>query len=313
MLMSDNVYSEGTPFADEIHRDLAAIRVFGSENPGVLVDLKLSHEPTTHLAVLLSAITPSDSISALKHRLTHGEHLEVEFTSVTSEQLETVREEIQDLIRERGAHPIRQFGIQWGQVHIILRSDQLPLANELLARYGNLVRLEVGRKPYPPQPGVARAERLHRPEPTLPEITIPGLEVTLLLDQPTIASGSDRRGRVRFENGSDELMTISTASPLTARLLDPVSNDTVGYFDGAIGGVGITLQLQPGDVETMPVIFGTTSPPDVEGYSAPPGQYLVECVVPVYGEPGENGVPSVSILRVGTEVIEVTGPSSSGG
>ncbi len=56
----------------------------------------------------------------------------------------------------------------------------------------------------------------------------------------------------------------------------------------------------------MPVIFGTTSPADVEGYSVPPGRYLVEVDVPVYGEPDENGVPSVSILRVGTEVIEVT-------
>ena len=311
--MSDNVYSEGTPFADEIHRDLAAIRVFGSENPGVLVDLKLSHDPSTHLVVLLKAGTPSDSISALKHRLTHGEHLEVEFTSVTSEQLETVREEIQDSIRERVAQPFRQYGIQWGHVHIRLRADQLQLADELLQRYGNLVRLEVGRKPYPPQPGVTRVQRPHRPEPTRPNITIPGLEVTLLLDQPTIASGSDGRARIRFENGGDQPITLSTGSPLTACLIDPISNDTVGYFDGAIGGVGKTLQLQPGDVEMMPVIFGTTSPPDVEGYSAPPGRYLVECVVPVYGEPGENGVPDVSILKVGTEDIEVTEPSSSGG
>jgi hypothetical protein len=308
--MSDGIYSEGAPFADEIHLDLAAIRVFGSENPGVLVDLKLSHEPTTHLAVLLSAGTPHESISTLKNRLTHGKRLEVEFTSVTPEQLETVREEIQDLVRERGAQSFRQYGVQWGQVHIILRTDQLQLADELLQRYGNLVRLELGRKPYPPRPGVTRVQRPHRPEPTLPDITIPGLEVTLLLDQPTIASGSDGRGRVRFENGSDELITISTGSPLTARLLDPVSNDTVGFFDGAIGGVGKTLQLQPGDVETMPVILGTTSPPDVEGYSTPPGWYLVECVVPVYGEPGENGVPTVSILRVVTEVIEVREPSN---
>ena len=307
--MSDNVYLEGTPFSDEIHRDIAEIRVFGTENPGVLVDLKLSHEPTNHLSVLLSAGTPHESISTLKNRLTHGEHLEVEFTSVTPEQLETVQEEIQELIRDRGSQAFRQYGVQWGQVHINLRSDQLQLAEELLQRYGNLVRLELGRKPYPPRPGVAHVERPHRPEPARPDITIPGLEVTLLLDQPTITSGHDGRGRVRFENGGDELMTISTASPLTARLLDPVSNDTVGYFGGAIGGVGITLQLQPGDVETMPVIFGTTSPPDVEGYSVSPGWYLVECVVPVYGEPGENGVPSVSILRVGTEVIEVTAAS----
>ena len=311
--MSDDVYGEGTPFADEIHRDLAAIRMFGSENPGVLVDLKLSHEPTTHLAVLLAAGTSSDSISTLKNGLVHGERLEVEFTSVTSEQLETVREEIEELIRERGPQAFRQYGVQWGQVHIMLRPDQLQLADDLLQRYGNLVRLELGRKPYPPRSGVARVERPQRLGPTGPDITFQGLEVTLLLDQPTITRGSDGRARVRFENCSDELMTISTASPLTARLLDPVSNDTVGYFDGAIGGVGKTLQLQPGDVETMPLIFGTTSPPEVEGYSAPPGWYFVECVVPVYGEPGENGVPSVSILRVGTEVIEVTGPSSSGG
>ncbi len=304
--MSDNVYSEGTHFADEIHRDVVAIREFGSEHPGALIDLKLSHEPTTHLVVLLKAGTPSDSISALKHRLAHGDLLEVELTSVTPEQLETVRDEVLDLIRERGELPIRQYGVQWGHVHICLRSDQLQLADQLLQRYGNLVRLEVGRKPYPPAPVIARAERPQRPEPLWPEITIPGLEVTLLLDQSTIASGSDGRAHVRFENEGDEPLEIETDSPLTARLLDPVSNDTIGFFGGAIAGVGKTLRLQPGDVETIPVIFGTTSPPDVEGYSAPPGDYLIECVIPVYGEPGENGVPSVSILRVGTEVIEVT-------
>ena len=304
--MSDDVYGEGTPFADQIHRDIGSIRDFGSKHPDVLVDLKLSHDPTTHLVVLLKAGTTSDSIAALKHRLAHGDHLEVEFASVTSGQLEMVRSEIDDLIREQGAQSFREYGVQWGQVHISLRSDQLQFAEELLLRFGNLVRLEVGRKPYPPDPGFTRAERPHRTEQTRPDITIPGLNVTLLLDQPAIASGSDGGAQVSFENGGDQLITISTGSPLTARLIDPASNDTVGYFDGAIGGVGITLHLRPGDVETMPVIFGTTSPADVEGYSVPPGRYLVEVDVPVYGEPDENGVPSVSILRVGTEVIEVT-------
>lgn len=310
--MIDSVYSDGTPSADEIHRDIAAIRAFGTKNPGVLVDLKLSHEPTTHLVVLLKAGT-NDSIAALKARLAHGENLEVEFTSVTSEQLETVRMEIEGLITERGPQGFRGYDVQWGQVHITLRPDQLELAGELFQRYGNLVQLEVGRKPYPPPPVIARVEQSHRSGPTMPEITIPELEVTLILDHPTITRGSDGRGLVRFKNVGEEPITIWTDLPLTPRLTDPVSNETVGYFDGWIGGVGKILQLGPGDVEAMPVIFGTTSPPDVEGYSAPPGWYLVECVVPVYGEPGENGVPTVSILRVGTEDIEVTEPSSSDG
>ncbi len=304
--MTDHVYSEGTPFADEIHRDVASIHEFGSEHPGVLVDLKLSHDPTTHLVVLLTAGTHSDSISTLKDRLAHGEHFEVEFTSVTSEQLQKVREEIQELASERGPQAFRQYGVQWGQVHIILRSDQLQLAEELSQRYGDMVRIEVGLKPYPPQPGLARVEHPQSTQPARPEISIPGLIATLLLDQPSIATGSDGGARVRFENGGDELITIWTGSPLTARLTDPVSKRIVGFFDGAIGGVGVTLRLAPGDVETLPAIIGTTSPADEEGYSVPPGRYLVEAVVPVYGGPGENGVPSVSVLRVGTEVIVVT-------
>ena len=126
--MSDDIYSEGTPFADELHRDLAAVRIFGSENPGVLVDLKLSHEPTTHLAVLLKADTSDHVIAKLRQRLTHGGDLEVEFTAVTSNQLKIVSDEILTLIRERGPQALRQIDIQWGQVHITLRADQLQLA-----------------------------------------------------------------------------------------------------------------------------------------------------------------------------------------
>ncbi len=68
----------------------------------------------------------------------------------------------------------------------------------------------------------------------------------------------------------------------------------------------MTLRLAPGDVETLPAIIETTSPANEEGYSVPPGRYLVEIDVPVYGEPGDNGVPSVSILKVRTRIIEVT-------
>jgi hypothetical protein len=304
--MSDSVYSEGTTFADEIHRDLAAVRAFGSENPGVLVDLKISHEPATHVVVLLTAGTQSESISTLRKRLKHGDQFEVEFTSITPEELEAANEEIQEFIREHWPHTFRQYGVQWGQVHVTLRPDHLQLADVLLQRYGNLVRLEVGRKPYPPQPHSARDERPQRPGPTMPEITIPGLEVTLILDQPTISSGSDGHAHVRFENVGEDSITIQTGSPLTAHLLDPATHDTTGHFDGAIAGVGINLHLQPGDVKTIPVIFGTASPADVENYSTRPGHYVVECHVEVYGEPGANGVPSVSILRVGTADIEVT-------
>ncbi len=163
--MSDSIYNERTPFADEMHRDLAMIRRFGSENPGVLVDLKLSHEPRTHLAVLLKTDTAGDVVTSLRQRLTHGDHLEVEFTTVTADQLEMVSDEISTLIRERGSRALCQSDNQWGQVHIRLRADQHQLAAELLHRYGKMARIEVGLEPYPPQPGLARVEHPQSTQP----------------------------------------------------------------------------------------------------------------------------------------------------
>ena len=304
--MGDHTYSEGTPFADEIHRDFDVLRTFESENPGVLVDLKLSHEPRAHLAVLLASGATDDVVTSLRRRLIHGNHLEVEFSTVTRDELENVHQEISLLIRDGDPRALRESAIQWGQVHIRLRADQLRLAGDLRARYGDVIRLEVGSKPFPPQSIPARVEQPQSPQPRRPQVEVPGLIARLFLDQLTIASGNDGRARVRFENRGEELISISTGSPLTARLVDPVSKRIAGFFDGAIGGVGVTLRLAPGDVETLPVILGTTSPPDEVGFSVPPGRYLVEVDVPVYGEPDESGVPSASVLKVGTESINVT-------
>jgi len=167
-----------------------------------------------------------------------------------------------------------QSGVS-GPGRIQLRAPFAELAAELHDQYGDALEITVGKKPFPPEK-IGRREPVPVPVPT---VVVPGLRLTVVLDEPTVAAGEDVHGRVVFVNEGTDLVEGMTGV-LTGGVCRHGDNFMAGAFTGAVVAIGYTVRLEPGRRKELGLIVGTSSCLPDTSYVVSPGPYEVIATVP---------------------------------
>ncbi len=155
---------------------------------------------------------------------------------------------------------------------IVLAPTAVAIAEDLHRRFGDGVRLTVGRLPYPSgRPPDRPLDHLIVQPPG--EMLGPG-EAAVRLDGPaTVRSGETLRHALLVRNLTGRVLPIATNGNLTAVVVDPQTGQVVGGFAGAQTMPLIMFSVAPGNTERIPLLIGTASfRPDL-GYAVPPGSW----------------------------------------
>ena len=142
----------------------------------------------------------------------------------------------------------------YGGDSAVLRADQGPLADQLIAEFGSRIQLTVGNFAYPLDPLTAR--NVCRPFSLAPS-TVEGLRATVELAGPSVVSGADFSATVTVTNVGPDQVVVDGADPLTAVILRQGTAEMVAAYDGVIAGTGIGLNLEPGASHAISVYGGT--------------------------------------------------------
>jgi hypothetical protein len=155
---------------------------------------------------------------------------------------------------------------------ITLAPTAVAVAEDLHRRFGDSVRLTVGRLPYPPgrRPDRPLGHLIRQP----PGELLDPQEAEVRLDGPAIVrSGQTLRHGLLVRNLTGRVLPIATNGNLTAVVLDPQTGQVVGGFAGVQTMPLIMFPVAPGSTQRIPLLIGTASfRPDL-GYALPPGSW----------------------------------------
>ena len=187
---------------------------------------------------------------------------------------------------------LRESGtIGWDHLLVHLRADQPKLADQLIARFGGIVVVQLGNQPY----RQTRAQATAPPRcPKLPSLAPLSLSAHLTLDTLDVAAGTDLAGTVSLRNDGAANVTLNSGEPELTYVMVPGTDIVVAAgFDGAIAGVGIAGTLHP--AASIPIhVIGTTATCTAGASPAlTPGAYEVMVAVPIdEANPQRGGVRS---------------------
>ena len=257
--------------------DLYAVRRYGESHPEAWAGVRFENEPTVRLVASFTVDIERHQ-SALRALVEHPERLLVEPLPRSLADLSRIQEEIW-AAAPRGALSSVSPGL--GVLHVGLQADQEGLAEELAKRYGDAVALEVGAFKYPlppaPRESEARSPRKGRYE----LVDVDGLQLELHLDARVVESGHRGQGGVVARNvGRERVGPLRSGQPLVGVLIDHDGKEAGGLAPGWVAGVGIVIDLEPGEELTVPVVYGTASFRASWGYLVPPGRYWLSVLVP---------------------------------
>ncbi|MGI8754049.1 MAG: hypothetical protein ACR2MN_17380 [Acidimicrobiales bacterium] len=246
-----------------------------------------------------------------------GEVVIVSFTSDLDRHLRGLRASVEypELVRvERAEHPLAQQQADIGEIYQRLRNDPrrplsmsapgrvhlrapfVALAAELHRKYGSSLEINVGHKPYPPE---RIGDRQPVPVPT-PAVTVPGLELTVTVDEALVAPGEDFGGRVVFSNrGSQQVLGMTGV--LTGGVRAEGDEVMAGNLAGAVAAIGQHIRLDPGASMEMSLTVGTASCLPDASYVVPPGRYEVVAAIP-FNRPGTSPTLRSVLVARGTWV-----------
>jgi hypothetical protein len=151
----------------------------------------------------------------------------------------------------------------------------VAVAEDLHRRFGDRVRLTVGRLPYPPgsEPDVPLTDLTRPPRGDLLD---PG-QVQVELDGPaTVRSGETLRHGLVVRNLSGQVLPVTTNGAVTAVVVDPQTGQVVGGFAEAQIMPLIMFRVAPGATERIPLLIGTASFRPELGYTVPPGSWGIQ-------------------------------------
>ncbi|MGH3261082.1 MAG: hypothetical protein ACRDNS_03710 [Trebonia sp.] len=269
-----------------LQRDLSLVATYGEAHTDTWAGVWFEHDPAMHIVAAFTGDVAQHE-AALRPRLRHPDRLVVQPRPHSLSDLRQIRQEIERTAQCRAAatgRPIlTSLGLAKAVVRVALRADQEDLAGELAARYGSAVSLRVGVFSFPDR-------RLRRRPgagvPALVEQAIDGLAMNVELDQAVIGVGDDGHGRVVLRNiGTERIGPLDTGQPLVGTLLNG-ARERVGGFAGWVAGMGLTVDLAPGESAGIRLIFGTASTREELGYALPPGRYLLKVQVRIHGADG---------------------------
>ena len=170
----------------------------------------------------------------------------------------------------------------WDHILVHLRADQTQLADELIARFGDVLVLQLGLQPY--RESDRRRLRFVPPPrcPRLPAPALSSLSAHLRLGAAEFAAGADLSGTVDVGNNGLTSAPLSTGSPQLTYVLMPGTDTVVAtQYDGVIAGVGIGGPVRPGASIPISVIGATATCAAGAPPALAPGSYEVMVAVPV--------------------------------
>jgi hypothetical protein len=116
----------------------------------------------------------------------------------------------------------------------------------------------------------------------------------------------DGKRRTLGNNTSDRTIAFEGGDPVLAFIRRQGEAEVVAVFDGAVGGVGVSAKLKPGESQTISLFGGTASCDPKIGFALPPGTYDV--ITEVLG-PSTSGPNAKLRLWAGpVELVVASGP-----
>ena len=260
------------------------VRDYVADFPGVFGGIRVDGD-----LVIASFTADLDvHLGGLRAAVEHPDLVSVEPARHPAAKLES---DIREIRRRLSDDPRRLLdGTSPG--HLRLRAPFAELAAELHREYGDSLEITVGHKPFPPEViGDCRPVPL-----PIATVTVPGLELTVVVDQAHVVPGEDAEGRVVFANCGPLRI-----EGLTGVLAGGVRNDREGFLAGAFSGMltmqGLGIQLGPGESMELPLIIGTASVLPDPSYVVPPGRYEVVAAVPFSQPETWSAVPPQLVAR----------------
>jgi hypothetical protein len=205
----------------------------------------------------------------------------------TQEQILAVRPQVQAMVEGN----FLSVGNGANAVGVRLSPGREELAAQVLARFGDIVEIEVGETNYCGAPATSRRCDDVPGSDALP----PGLSLTLRLKQASIRPTEDLSGELLIRNDSSTLFEMEPGKPLTANIVLPGTRTVVGTFSGGIAGTGYRVRLRNGETDRIGVIVGTTRCDGGVGSAIPPGQYAVRAGIGHNEGPPDYLAPEVPL------------------
>jgi len=155
-----------------------------------------------------------------------------------------------------------------GPVEVFLTETEEAMAGELVARYGDAVRVTVGLLPYPLE---AASSVCQAP---VGDESPAGLEMTIVpLDEPLTSTGVQPvTFKVQLTNAGDAPIQFVSGTA-SGTILDANGRVVGSAANIAIEDVGIPVDLSPRASTTLPGVVGLASCDPRLGYALPPGEY----------------------------------------
>ncbi len=278
-----------------LQHDVEAAIEYGAAHPDEFASVRFENAPRVRIVV---GFTDHIDVhcEALRALFEYPDEFEIIRQPETAHDILRIQEEVAAMAGGK----LVSAGSGAGTIDVTLRADGEAIADQIHAKYGDLVTIRVGLQAYPPDTGPA-------PDCTgMPGPLVMGLplKASLQLGSPTVRSGEDFTATATVTNTSDAAVDFESGEPMMAYLYRPGTDQVVGAYVGGIGGVGAGQTLAPGESIDLDVVGGTASClPDL-GYALPPGQYDVRAAIDRYERP--NGGFLVRYLLTAPATLTVT-------
>ena len=272
------------------------IRHYGTHHPEAWVDLRYENDPSVRIVVLIAGDDLDAHERALRGLVAYPDQLEVRPSPWPRVRLEEIRAEIQELWASGDPRAVGSLGYADGKVHVELRADGEPVAQQLLARYGDAVDLTVGFLHFPdcafPEGERPALADDHRPIPLLPDELHVSVEEDL-----EVKSGRNLESTLRLWNNGDHEVVTHNNGWVTARVIDPETMETVGGFSGAQTLPRVRFCAAAGESVEIPLLVGTASIIPRLGYAVPPGRWAIQATLGL-GDAGVFRTPALPIAVI---------------
>ena len=161
-------------------------------------------------------------------------------------------------------------------VEVDFKSTALDAATAVVAKYGTGVRVRLGLLPFPSPSGAGNG-CLGWLQNVVSETQ---LQATIELpDRSNRIGHGTFNAKVHLTNTGQVRVHVDSGQPLVILLYLRDRVDPVGTLDAAIGGTGLSTDLDPGSSFDIEAIGGTASCDPALGYDLPDGQYIARAVV----------------------------------
>jgi hypothetical protein len=214
--------------------------------------------------------------AALKALVTRPDILDVSLSSHTPGEVEAAQAFLlAEVAKNQRLFSSYAESYQPGQdlVLVELVPGQEKLARDMIERFGDILIVSVGAMSFVPDG--CRSKPTPRKCPDLVGIdpaTI-GLELSIVLDTPTISQGQAGQGKLIEKNIGSAPFSVGSGEPVVGKLVYPGTLRVVGEFTGGIAGVGGGPQLASGESGTISIVFGAGRCDGEPGSAVPPGVY----------------------------------------